>query len=390
MPFIEPESTAGKKRKRVDATERSKKEKRTESSNITLRESQILESRQHYNNIVDILRIAKDTKRAADRSEALLALCRVFCRLIAGGDMTSSKGTPKSELTIIEWLKKQFKDYSDVLLDTVASKTRDDVDAIALLMQLIKAETTSSVNSVDRPWTSGTFATLVGTLLRLTRLKDERAAFVHSYVNDYDDVRYYFLHVVSRILDEAQDSGSEDQLQQNALDMLSGIEGIPGSDEELENFFGGAPEQKKHKLMSLSAHKKVAESAWLALLRTSLDKDQRKTVLRVMTDRIVPWFNRPELLMDFLTDSYDLGGATSLLALSGLFHLMQEKNLDYPSFFSKLYSLLDHNLLHSKHRSRFFRLLNTFMSSTHLPAALVASFIKRLARLALHGPPAGI
>jgi len=94
--------------------------------------------------------------------------------------------------------------------------------------------------------------------------------------------------------------------------------------------------------------------------------------------------------MDFLTDSYDLGGATSLLALSGLFHLMQEKNLDYPSFFSKLYSLLDQNLLHSKHRSRFFRLLNTFMSSTHLPAALVASFIERLARLALHGPPAGI
>ena len=30
------------------------------------------------------------------------------------------------------------------------------------------------------------------------------------------------------------------------------------------------------------------------------------------------------------------------------------------------------------------------MSSTHLPAALVASFIKRLSRLALHGPPAGI
>ena len=30
------------------------------------------------------------------------------------------------------------------------------------------------------------------------------------------------------------------------------------------------------------------------------------------------------------------------------------------------------------------------MSSTHLPAGLVASFIKRLSRLALHGPPAGV
>jgi U3 small nucleolar RNA-associated protein 19 len=99
---------------------------------------------------------------------------------------------------------------------------------------------------------------------------------------------------------------------------------------------------------------------------------------------------RPESLMDFLTDSYDIGGSTSLLALSGLFYLINNKNLDYPSFYPKLYSLLDADLLHSKHRSRFFRLLNTFLSSTHLPASLIASFIKRLSRLALFAPPAAI
>ncbi len=109
-----------------------------------------------------------------------------------------------------------------------------------------------------------------------------------------------------------------------------------------------------------------------------------------MTHRIVPWFQNVELLMDFLTDSFDTGGATSLLSLSGLFYLIQEKNLDYPDFYLKLYSLLDINLLHSKHRSRFLKLLNTFTSSTHLPAVLVASFIKRLSRLALHAPPAAI
>ena len=109
-----------------------------------------------------------------------------------------------------------------------------------------------------------------------------------------------------------------------------------------------------------------------------------------MVHSIEPWFNRPELLMDFLTDSYNVGGATSLLALSGLFYLIQEKNLDYPQFYQKLYSLLDANLLHSKHRSRFFRLMNTFLASTHLPATLIASFIKRLARLALNAPPTAI
>jgi U3 small nucleolar RNA-associated protein 19 len=109
-----------------------------------------------------------------------------------------------------------------------------------------------------------------------------------------------------------------------------------------------------------------------------------------MVHHIEPWFARPELLMDFLTDSYNVGGATSLLALSGLFYLIQEKNLDYPQFYPKLYSLLDADLLHSKHRSRFFRLLNTFLASTHLPATLVASFIKRLSRLALNAPPSAI
>jgi U3 small nucleolar RNA-associated protein 19 len=125
-------------------------------------------------------------------------------------------------------------------------------------------------------------------------------------------------------------------------------------------------------------------------MRAGLSKEQRKSILHNFSHQIAPWFQQPEILSDFLTDSYNVGGATSLLALSGIYYLISEKNLDYPSFYLKLYSLLDEGLLHSKHRSRFFRLLDTFMSSSHLPANLVASFIKRLSRLALHGPPAGV
>ena len=94
--------------------------------------------------------------------------------------------------------------------------------------------------------------------------------------------------------------------------------------------------------------------------------------------------------MDFLTDSYNQGGSDALLALSGLYQLISTKNLDYPSFYPKLYSLLDSQLLHSAYRSRFVRSLQTFLASTHLPANLVASFIKRLARLCLFAPPSAI
>jgi U3 small nucleolar RNA-associated protein 19 len=158
----------------------------------------------------------------------------------------------------------------------------------------------------------------------------------------------------------------------------------------LEDFYVPAPNTITHDLYSLTKHKRRAQQAWLALIKTDMSKEQRKTILGLVDSSLAPWFMQPELLMDFLTDSYNTGGSTSLLALSGVFYLIDKRNLDYPSFYRKLYSLLDAGILHSKHRSKFFRLLDTFLGSTHLPAVLVASFLKRMSRLTLSAPPAGI
>jgi len=174
-----------------------------------------------------------------------------------------------------------------------------------------------------------------------------------------------------------------------ALEILKSIETVPDSKSELEDFYVPPPEKTTHALFSLNQHKKRAQGAWLALMSMEMDKEHRKVILGIMVLSIAPWFVKPELLMDFLTDSYNTGGSISLLALSGVFYLIQEKNLDYPSFYRKLYSLLDVDTLHSKHRARFFRLLDTFLASTHLPAVLVASFLKRLSRLSLNASPAG-
>lgn len=172
--------------------------------------------------------------------------------------------------------------------------------------------------------------------------------------------------------------------------ILAVIKPIPESQEKTDRFYVEPPIKAKHDLFSLTAHRKQAQKAWMTLLRQDLSKSQRKKILELMSHRIAPWFLKLEFVMDFLTDSFNVGGSTSLLSLSGLFYLIQHKNLDYPQFYQKLYSLLDSNILHSKHRSRFFRLLDIFLASTHLPAALVASFVKRLARLSLFAPPSGI
>ena len=181
-----------------------------------------------------------------------------------------------------------------------------------------------------------------------------------------------------------------DQAITKILVVLAAVDDVPETQDELKNFFLEAPSKSKHELYSLAAHKKQAQETWLTVLRHDLNKQQRKKVLGLISRQIAPWFLKVELLMDFLTDSFNEGGTTSLMALSGLFHLIQTKNLDYPHFYHKLYSLLDTNLMHSKQRSRFMRLLEMFLLSTHLPAALVASFMKRLSRLALNAPPAAV
>ena len=136
--------------------------------------------------------------------------------------------------------------------------------------------------------------------------------------------------------------------------------------------------------------KREAEEAWKSVLRSDLARSQRKQVLASLSAGMMRWFTQPEVVMDFLTDSFDAGGSASLTALSGIFFLIQERNLDYPYFYRKVYSLLDRNCLHSKRQTRFLHLLETFLTSTHLPAVLVASFIKRLSRLCLHSTPQGI
>lgn len=85
-------------------------------------------------------------------------------------------------------------------------------------------------------------------------------------------------------------------------------------------------------------------------------------------------------------DSLDVGGAVSLLALQGIFTLIQLHNLDYPNIFAKLYSMFEPEIFHTKYKARLFYLSDLFLSSTHLPENLVAAFVKRLARLALIAP----
>ncbi|KAF9528714.1 CBF/Mak21 family-domain-containing protein [Crepidotus variabilis] len=149
-------------------------------------------------------------------------------------------------------------------------------------------------------------------------------------------------------------------------------------------------------LHSLASHRAVFTRAWLTLLPRLSDAEVEKTrtfatrALNVMHRGVMPHLSRVILVMDWISYCVDLGGSVGLLALNALFVLMKEYNLDYPSFYTRLYGFLDRDVLHLKHRARFFRLTEVFLSSSHLPSALLASFIKKLSRLSLYAPPAAV
>ncbi|PLW55110.1 hypothetical protein PCANC_05280 [Puccinia coronata f. sp. avenae] len=181
-----------------------------------------------------------------------------------------------------------------------------------------------------------------------------------------------------------------------ASDGSTGIFDDPSSSEssELEEDAPGEGSKSapaRHPLLSLRAHQKAFSECWISLLSLqSLAEPEIKRVLNIMHHQLIPHMPDPTILMDFLVDCLDYGGTISVLSLNALFTLMAKHNLDYPDFYTRLYGLLDASVMHTRHRARFFRMLEVFLSSTHLPVNIVASFIKKIARLSLFAPPGAI
>ncbi|EPE06720.1 nucleolar complex protein [Ophiostoma piceae UAMH 11346] len=433
------------KRKRSVKTDAPRKRTRPEAGDetsveehILLLESQILESRKHYNNIVELIEIAKriqaeeSGKAGADDDDddedeshgpamtAAVSLGRVFLRLFAAGTLSVTRQTSEKDQVIVRWLKDRLAEYQQVLATFFSVSGDAASTALTLSMRLLQAEGdelrkkyAAEAKASGKEISGNAFvfpqallnAVVRGLLLASKDLGDDEVAegladeFAEKYAGAFCDVQFYTFKAVSTVLAEtaSQDAETAAAAASSALYLLSLLDDVPTSSEEFETFFLNPPPPKRtHVLYSVSKHRKQAQDAWLIILHraaaasTAGDRDLRKKALGVTSTVIAPWFSQPEMMLDFLTDCYDAGGSTSLLALSGLYYLIRERNVDYPAFYTKLYSLLDADLLHSKHRSRFFRLMDTFLASTHLPVQMVASFIKRLARLCLNATPSAV
>lgn len=128
------------------------------------------------------------------------------------------------------------------------------------------------------------------------------------------------------------------------------------------------------------------DALWMKLLAMPMSRVLRRRILVLLSSQVLPRLAQPLCVTDFLMNSYEQGGIDSILALHGVFLLMHKHNLEYPDFYSKLYSLLVPNAVRTAHTARFFRLVDLFLTSSYLPLSLVAAFVKRLSRLSLTAP----
>ncbi|KAH8304755.1 hypothetical protein KR044_011220, partial [Drosophila immigrans] len=134
---------------------------------------------------------------------------------------------------------------------------------------------------------------------------------------------------------------------------------------------------------------KLLNDVWRGIIEacSGVEEQVHRQVLVVLLERILPHLENPILLTDFLMDSlHQFDGPIALLALQGIFSLMQKQNITYPDVYKKLYNMFYPRMFYNKYKARLFYLADIFLTSTHLPENLVAAFAKRMARLALRSP----
>ncbi|KAF9025771.1 hypothetical protein BGZ52_008510 [Haplosporangium bisporale] len=331
---------------------------------IRLLERQVAESKTHLNNLVTLNELCENASPKVIHA-AMHALFRVFSAMVNKGELQKPKkaAAEDKKATVTLWLRDHYIQYLNRMCQILNYPEAGlQVPALKILMDLVKVESAFlSVQSGGHHFANDLYHRIVEALLNCSNMSQLLLSeFTEKYFGFYDDLRFYFLKDAAVVIDVALGTTGKNDKKAQAKKQKMGNRASPEKlSLMLENAFA-----IMETLKSMPTDDKELDEWWAG--------------------------NPDPILMDFLTDSYNAGGAVSLLALKGLFILITEHNLDYPDFFHKLYMLFDRNLMHVKYRARFFSQVDIFLSSPLLPAQMIAAFIKRMARLALSSPPASI
>uniref|UniRef100_F6YAP3 Nucleolar complex associated 4 homolog n=1 Tax=Equus caballus TaxID=9796 RepID=F6YAP3_HORSE len=312
----------------------------------------VLASRGEANAVFDILAVLQSEDQE-EIQEAVRACSRLFGALLERGELfvgqlppeeTVMAGSQGATRKYKMWMRHRYHSCCNCLGELLAHPSFQVKElALGTLMKFVQLE---GAHPLEKPKWEGNylfprplFKMVVEGLLSLEEDRSLLLSQFREYL-EHDDIRYHTMQAASDVVARVANGHPEVPLIfcNNAFMLLSAVS-LPRQESDISSFY------------------------------------VRRTGAQEGLPADVAWFSQTQ------------GGAISLLALNGLFILIHKHNLEYPDFYRKLYGLLDPSVFHVKYRARFFHLADLFLSSSHLPAYLVAAFAKRLSRLALTAPP---
>nr|CAG4647002.1 EOG090X04ZD [Megafenestra aurita]SVE92354.1 EOG090X04ZD [Megafenestra aurita] len=368
----------------------SKQNQRDTFENIKVKTKEVIQSRKNINHIIDIQESLESDEIPVVKA-SIKALDKIFCHLILNGSLNDQAPVLEQEADkkVREWSIERYQEFQENLFKfTKAEQISLQEQALITVMNLLKAEGQHPLQKLPEGKEHMFPLDLLEKLiLNMLSLEKEASPVLTRFQEfmEYEDILFHLLRVLGKTF--KTQSTIDEKFLRNLIYLLEHItlHDSPSSKEEEKPKLYCS--NKKHFNWNYSQAKTYFSAIWQQLLKHPLTPGLYKRVLVLLPDKVLPHLEKPLLLTDFLMESYRIGGAVSVLALHGVFLLMQNYNLEYPDFYAKLYALLEPSVLFVKYRARFFYLLDLFMTSTHIPEYIAAAFAKRLSRLSLVAPP---
>ncbi|XP_072765070.1 nucleolar complex protein 4 homolog B isoform X2 [Anoplolepis gracilipes] len=356
------------------------------------RAQEFLASRKHANNLVDII-------GQWDESTCLclLAIETIFTEVLKRGDMYLERSitltiSASPESRYVTWLRNCYEEvWEKILASMEKCRSTIQLQALTTAIKLLAEEGKAPLEPRDQAGYYFPLHRLKPILMTLLSPEKDNINLISRFqeITEYPDALYYTWKCLPSLTPKRQ---PQEIYIKNLLEL---IDKIPLPKEEEESKVSDNKEllcgpQDAIFTWDQSAVKRALNKVWGCVMHWELTPQLHKQLLLVLLERVMLHLEKPILLTDFLMDSLDVDGPVGVLALQGVFILVTKHNLEYPNIFTKLYSMFEPEIFHTKYKARLFYLSDLFLSSTHLPEALVAAFAKRLARLTLVAPPEDI
>ncbi|XP_046399018.1 nucleolar complex protein 4 homolog B [Ischnura elegans] len=352
-----------------------------------------LESRKNANNLIDVLGCIKE--ESAEFQPWALAVESIFSDVLQKREMMytlEKRKDSSSDKDYPSWLRECYEDAIKIL--TSALETGEFLDQAQALTSLMKFVTLEGKLPLKQDVKETYFPAkrLKGIILKmLSSDLDMKPLILRlSEWSMCPDVRYHVWMILVPFVKQLKEPS--DILQCNIFSLMDVILPAKMVNERKKESDVPLPLCHVEGRAQFEFDEKL-EGRWLDGIWKAVGKWKRNELtthhqmLMLLLTKVLHKLSNPLPLTDLLFDSFEQGGSTSLLALQGIFILIQKHNLEYPNIYAKLYSLFEPQIFSTKYKQRLFYLADIFLSSSHLPESMVASFVKRLSRLALVAPP---